>query len=883
MEGSSVSRPIRFIILVGFLATIMAVGVMGWVAFTNVNNLVDALAMAVKPDAYVDALNDTEETIIDAERSMRAFTLTNNSQDLTKYLTSVATIDDKLNKLENLSSGSLKRKQQFDTVFVLINQKMEILDSMRGLSDPEGITLNIFEKLSEEIKVASEEVYHQESLDEPLPEATHDKVVLEKIDSIRSSGEKPPVEVEPEKKKRNIFGRLADKIKGGNKDKEREDKDSADPTADTVIIVRNVPVQVGPKGKVVKAEVVEELQETAADLNSERIIEQFFRQETLAELTAADKSVTVRIRGMIAQMELSYRADQQKLVNQWEMQAANTIEFFKLFGVVIISLILVLITIIFNDISRNRRLQKKLSLEKARAEKLARAKEEFLANMSHEIRTPMNAVIGFADQLNDTTLTRQQNHFLQPIRNSARYLLGLINDILDYSKIESGNFRMETIGFRPGSVIQEVRNTFTASAERKGIGLRCEMNEGVPPVLMGDPLRLQQMLFNLVSNAIKFTEEGEVSLIAQKETTDDNHAVMKFTVSDTGIGIPKEQLEKVFADFQQVDSSTTRKYGGTGLGLSITKRLAEMAGGTVGIVSEPGKGTSVSVTIPYLIGTEDDLEELTPVQIGNKLLLKGKKALIADDEPYNRLLIQAIMDKWKVEADVVENGRELVDLVEQGNDYDFILMDLQMPEMDGFEAAKKVRSEHGVEVPILALTATATPEEILSIESIGMDGHLLKPFREQELFARLVKLLNIDVGDSQILEKVENEADVVNDSEKGYQLERLFHLANNDEGFVINMLNIFVTNAGMNTQLMQEGAENKNWDKVGMAAHKMIPPARHLGLLNIVDQLKTIELNIQDQEGLEEIPPMVQVVSQQIEETIASIKEDIQDLQKNRS
>ncbi|MEM9987743.1 MAG: ATP-binding protein, partial [Bacteroidota bacterium] len=361
--------------------------------------------------------------------------------------------------------------------------------------------------------------------------------------------------------------------------------------------------------------------------------------------------------------------------------------------------------------------------------------------MSHEIRTPMNAVIGFADQLHSTTLNRQQHRLLDPLRHSAGYLLALINDVLDYSKLESGDFPLEKVGLSPKDILKETEETFFEQAKAKGLALKCMADPNLPPVVLGDPLRLKQMLFNLMSNALKFTESGSVVLRASRQP----HSVatmakLQFEVKDTGIGIPLEKQENIFSKFIQADTSTTRRYGGTGLGLAITKRLAEIQEGELTLVSEVGRGTTVTLVLPQQLGTEQDLLPDLSESPLDAATLAGRSVLLVDDELYNRELAQYVLNKWKVKVKSVESGVKALMHLERGEPVDLILMDLQMPNKDGFETTRLIREKLGLrDIPILAMTATSTPSEIQRAYAVGMNAHLLKPFRESDLLGLMLR------------------------------------------------------------------------------------------------------------------------------------------------
>ena len=381
------------------------------------------------------------------------------------------------------------------------------------------------------------------------------------------------------------------------------------------------------------------------------------------------------------------------------------------------------------------------------------------------------------------------------------------------------------------------------------------------------------MLFNLVNNAIKFTDEGKVNVTAwsSKISGSDQVEVM-FAVEDTGIGIAKEHIERIFSEFIQADSSTTRKYGGTGLGLSITRQLARLHGGDVRIESVEGEGSTFILKLYYPSGTPRDL----PARPQNVRIqphaVKGKNILIADDEPYNRMLIRTIMDKWGVHADIVENGEEVVEKL-KSKKYDCILMDLQMPEMDGMAATRIIRKEMKLELPIIALTATSTPAEIRETTRMGMNAYLIKPFQEMEL----LKLILQSLGEKIVVEEFEEISNNKN-VKQAFHFDTLYRLANKDTTFMRNMLDLFVKSTGESLEQLKQAIKKQEWDEVSNLAHKIIPPCRHLGLTDIVDQLKSIELDAPKPDMQARIPQRVEKVSGEIKMVVSEISKELEKL-----
>lgn len=395
----------------------------------------------------------------------------------------------------------------------------------------------------------------------------------------------------------------------------------------------------------------------------------------------------------------------------------------------------------YRDIQNAAKLQRKILLaeqESKAAEEASQAKSQFLAHMSHEIRTPLNGIIGVADLLNGTPLSDEQNNYVRTIRNSGEALLSIINDILDFSKIEAGKLELEKTHFSLPQLCETIQGIFIAPLRNKDLNFEIQMAPGVPVYIASDPLRIKQILINLIGNAIKFTSEGGITLKVQAAPQTDGLIPLTLQVSDTGIGIPIELQHKLFAAFSQVDASTTRKYGGTGLGLQISLKLAELMGGGINLKSEEGKGACFTVTLLVAQGeTPSDQQQTSKI-----ISLKSPadvRVLVAEDNPTNQMVVKAMLKKLGYDPVIVNNGAEAIERA--GTDaFDVVLMDCQMPVLDGFAATRKMRSELGLtQTPIIALTAGATLEEQQMCFNAGMSDFLSKPITIEALQKGLAK------------------------------------------------------------------------------------------------------------------------------------------------
>ncbi|MFN3487521.1 MAG: ATP-binding protein [Emticicia sp.] len=465
-----------------------------------------------------------------------------------------------------------------------------------------------------------------------------------------------------------------------------------------------------------------------------------------------------------------------------------------------------------SDITERKNDEAELRQAKEKAEEASRIKQEFMAVVSHEIRTPLNAIMGMTNLIQKTHLSHLQSDYISTVQISADNLQGIINSILDFSKIEAGKMTLQTIPFNLKKILQNIISSNEFKAEQKGIGLFLKFDEKLNATLLGDAIRLSQVLLNLVSNAIKFTDFGKISLEARVVTKVNNALVVEFVVSDTGKGISPEKHKLVFESFTQEDSSISRKYGGTGLGLSISKQLVELMGGDLRVKSELGEGAVFSFVVGFPI-SQAPIEEAKQNNISSNALI-GKKILLVEDNAMNQFFAQKLLEGWGMKVEIAQNGLEGVEKF-RAKYYDCILMDIQMPEMDGFQATKIIRSEN-THVPIIALTALVVDEELEHFNTIGMNDYIAKPFVAEELMLKLVKYTKIPQNYSLSSPKVKVEV-----VEKLYNNQLLGQMMKGNTVQIRQMETLFVQQSQDALRQFGEFYSHQSYKQIGLLAHKI--------------------------------------------------------------
>ncbi len=437
----------------------------------------------------------------------------------------------------------------------------------------------------------------------------------------------------------------------------------------------------------------------------------------------------------------------------------------------------------------------------------------------------MNAIIGFTKVLLKTDLSAKQKEYLNAIKLSGDALIVLINDILDLAKVDAGKMVFEQVPFKMALSISAMLHLFETKIQEKNLKLFKEYDNRIPDVLVGDPVRLHQIILNLVSNAVKFTAKGKITVEVNLLSEDDEKVNVEFAVTDTGIGIAEDKIDKIFENFQQASSDTSRLYGGTGLGLAIVKQLVEPQGGTITVKSKVNEGSTFSFVLPFqkTIYEAESVTELAELETDNKNI----KVLVVEDIPLNQLLMRTVLEDFGFECDIAANGKIAIEKL-QNKTYDVILMDLQMPEMNGFEATEYIRNKMNSMIPIIALTADVTTVDLAKCKSVGMNDYIAKPVDEKLLYRKIIALVKTssfteDRGD-------EGNRDDKTNKIKCIDLTYLNLRTKSNPALMMKMISLYLEQTPPLIKAMKQALLDKDWNLLGGAVHKMIPSFSIMGI-----------------------------------------------------
>ncbi len=823
------------------------VGIAGNIAYKSISYIVSTIKKEAQPNLTLILIKEINSSMIQAESSIKYYTLTGQKKYLAPYYNVIQSTNRKIAQLREFNLESSDRIVQIDSINSLIRKKYLIWNRMLALKGNDRL-----ESALSQLSVKLDTSFDTLSIKVPQ------NIAIFKKDTNR----KADMALQPEEKE-GFFSRLFRRKEDNSEDIHQNEVSHT--YVQEEIISKDTVIEIGIDPVLIQDEISRIKKE-------EGEVQQIITAREIS-LSRQSDAIAQKLGLMIYRLEQQELASIREKAIEADRLAKSTnrllVFFIAIFAVLLISVFYV----IQKYIRKTHASQVALVKAKDEALRLTETRERFMANISHEIRTPMHAIEGFAEQLLHQTRDQASKEHLEIIKKSADHLHGIINDVLDFSKLDSGKFEIEKIPFSPKDTINEVFQIYRVKAQGISVEYELRFESNLPKVLIGDPLRLKQIVHNLISNALKFTKKGFVKVLVLSKKINSDYSNLLIRVSDTGIGISEKNLKFIFEEFSQAEASTSRKFGGTGLGLAIVKKLVDIQGGKIEVKSKLKEGTSFLIEIPYYIGDElyqTDKIVKKNIQPG---LLANLSFLVADDDEYNRGLIAHIFKKWKLNFIMVENGKKIVDKIDSGERFNLILLDIQMPEMNGIEVTKYIRGLQEKEISdlsIMALTATTAREELDRCYKAGINHIMSKPFSEYSLFINICEVLGIEIP-----EALNEEQEVVGQDDVPVMFKNLYHIANNDEGFVREMLQMFIKTSREGMAEVKRGLKERDWMRVAEFAHKIKSPCKHLDALETANLLKEIELVARNEKNKEKLNEMISKVEKEIKYLIYHVEKYI--------
>lgn len=805
-------KRIKVEIQVTFLTIIIAAAMVGsgYLVYNSLSSIIDSIHRESRPDTRLLLIKDIASDLTEVENHVRLYSLTGDSKYLDGYRELNSVVQQKLLELKDYGTAGPDESQLIDSIGLLSQEKLLLWDKIRSLHRQKGKTQEPFTQLYSRIDTA-----------------------IVPFDTIQVKA--------PEEKKEGFFRRITG-IFG------KSGKKSSSPPSPIIID---------------KSEEKENIKQEIATI--ERKVTDQTRRLQVQEKYLLEQNmwVTSRLMKQVGTLEYRERRRLETKTQEADFMAAQTYRRLTVFTLTTVILLLAVLFIFIRNIQKSRNYQQILKKARAEAENLAKAKEMFVATVSHEMRTPINAIYGLTEQLLQKVQDPETAADLKVVHASTEHLISLVNDTLDFSKIEAQKLKIEEIDFLPEEVFREVYILNKNAAVTKGVELTVKELPEAGLALRGDPIRLKQILINLVSNALKFTSSGQVRIEPQI-IKEEELVWLKTEVIDTGIGISDEDAEKIFDEFVQLDNDLTQKHRGAGLGLSIVRKLVELQGGRISLKSIPGKGSCFTVEIPYQKGDPLKVPGRTIEKLRIPPHLKDLRFLLVDDEAFNRYLLKNILSKWGVPFTEAASGKTAVELA-QKNHFDLIFMDLRMPVLNGFETSRLILAQKPG-TRIIALTAANNPDDVQKSREAGMLDFLQKPFSEAALL-KLIEGFFPEKRTSPPIPSIPGEH--VNTGE----LERI---SGNDKSFVSEMIRVFIRSCNDGLENMKAGLRSRNGQAIAEAAHKLAAPAKHMQAIYLYDKLKILETEAPVTEKLPETAQIVEEVDAEIRQITGILKKKLE-------
>lgn len=842
-SNSSLKRKIAVSYLVIFLVSASAMLFL----YQGIQNIQMVDKTNSAPNIKLQRMNLILTLIYEAENQARGYFLFRDTSDLNKYVKSLNEIGKNIDSLSSICKNNPEQVRQLNTIQTLLSQKKNITTQLIGVNGSSQQDM-LYSRALEEIYIQAYDMYASPKIIKENTTVSHDSVyivskkgILHKLKNIFSENE--------------VTQKVLSQVVTQESTK-----------ADTIIQLGTTPDSI-----------VKTVQNVLSKL---KLRENYLRNQSLiqeARLLHSDRILLNKIREIATSLETEELKVFTKALNQSSSVLLKASNAIKILAIISICVIFLFLYLIFHDISRSRKHQLALQDAKQQAEGLMKMKEQFLSNMSHEIRTPLGSIIGFTEQLNKTKLEPTQQQYLTTIRKSSDHLLGLVNDILEISKIEAGKLTLEKIRFNLADLIYEIIHTFSLRAQTKNLQLNCNVENELNGDFVGDPFRIRQVLMNIVGNALKFTEQGHVGIDASVMSRRETRVRVLIKISDTGIGIAPEKQREIFEEFSQADSSTTRKYGGTGLGLSIAKKIVELYKGRIYLKSILDKGSTFSIEIPLeLPPVKESITNAKPgiqknIDFSYLLKLKASKILVVDDDETTLMLVSSLFKNLDIDGETLTKASEVIAKLQQKK-YDVLFTDIQMPGMSGIELVKTIRSHNTQEIstiPVVALTANLNIKDQLNS---GFTSYLTKPFKEIEFYNKILEILLPGYHSSATDIKVPKQN--ISEHNEPYSLVEVSTFTVNDTEALKRVVETFTANSLKTIEDIKILLKELNMEGISNCAHKLLPTFRQFKMHEVVNNLEKLERYKEVRLNGDEFFPIAKQTIETAEKIIRQIKKE---------
>jgi len=769
-------RSITLKVIIGYLLVAALAAIAVWFIYTQVVNFSTLTQSNSLNNQQLLLVSEIATDLYETESTGRRFIQSGDTPDLNRYSAQIDSIQFKIDSLRNTYADTVM-KVELDSITTLLSKKSENLEQLLKLRSQDGNTS-----------------YYAQVIKE-----------LQKMDPSfgESNYETRFADLEPHQ--RRILIQLLEFSKDENP------KQLSDVSSDSLII---------------------SVKKVLSELEQENLKFREIINKKENELLDNDIVLNEQLRNLLTEIEMEERQISLSRVENSRILLKQVSRIIIIVGIASILIILLFLFLIVRDVSKGQRYRVKLEEAKLFTETLMQRREQFMSTITHDLRSPLNSVIGYTELMKKSGLNTKQEHYLGHLKKSSEFILHLVNDLLDLSKLEAGKMRVEKLPFNPKTLLEETLFNTIPGNDKKGLELTINGPEDTNCTVLSDPFRIKQILSNLITNAYKFTETGGISAtISMKKEIEDSY-LLTISIKDTGIGISKLKQQEIFEEFSQEHNQIEKKFGGTGLGLAIAKRITGLLKGSVELISEPGKGSEFTVHIPVIKVTEK-IEIPHEMELSD-FDLSGKNILVVDDEASQLALARELIKSVGMNCDIASNGEEALSKLENKS-YHLIVTDIQMPKMDGFNLVKVLKNNSKFsEIPVIAVSGRTNITATTYLEA-GFAGNLLKPYRSGELLLKIGEILKVK------LENKNYQARSSASNSKDYSLDEILLFAGADQKALNTILNAFINSNKINIKEIVYAQKQNDIERAAQIAHRMLPMFKQLKTGEIIGKLEQLE------------------------------------------